>query len=72
MKVSAPFSTTRNRAKMQIAASGRAGRLKVSGYIFKNYTKKYWNCMRYSVIMSLSCIVRCIVNYNYSENSLIK
>ena len=24
MKVSAPFSTTRNRAKMQIAASGRA------------------------------------------------
>ena len=39
MKVSAPFSTTRNRAKMQIAASGRAGRLKVSGYIFKNYTR---------------------------------
>ena len=39
---------------------------------FKKIHKKYWNCMRYSVIMSLSCIVRCIVNYNYSENSLIK
>ena len=43
MKVSAPFSTTRNRAKMQIAASGRAGRLKVSGYIFENYTKNTGN-----------------------------
>ena len=39
MKVSAPLSTPRNRAKMQIAASGRDGRLKVSGYIFENYTK---------------------------------
>ena len=34
--------------------------------------KKYWKYMRHSVIMSLSCIVQSIVNYNYSEDSLIK
>lgn len=34
--------------------------------------KKYWKCMNCSVIMSLSCIARSIVNYNYSEDSRAK
>ena len=68
MKVPAPFlkMTLKNGEEMQAAgADYKSGRN-------DNNTQKYWKCMRHSVIMSLSCIVQSIVNYNYSEDSLIK
>ena len=43
MKVSAPFSMTHTRAKMQIAASGHTDARRCKDTFFENYTKNTGN-----------------------------
>ena len=71
MKVSALFNDTHSREDADRHKRPREAHECARAHFFK-ITQKYWKCTESSVIMSLSCIARCIVNYNYSENSLIK